>query len=315
MRHLPRVLVALVVDLAIFFNVERLDYGQENVIDIDSFVYGLGLLALIAVIGVPGLRRWRTAAVGAGLAGAYFVLKASSFTFLGGHPLIGGIYTYLSITELALLLFTIWLAHKAARALGDFEEAVQKVTFTDSNKRIRQLDDATDEIQLEMFRSRHYHHPLSIVVVKPEPGVIQTSLHQAVQEIQQAMLHTYLLNSMARKLSSYIRRTDLILEQRDQGRFIIMCPDTNADDLGLLVEYIQAIAQEQLDTQVVCGTASFPDEAITFEELLRQAESRLNRPNGHEPSSAGDPFYPVTVNSRPAGRQEAEDQLVTHLPS
>jgi hypothetical protein len=315
MKHLPWVMVALVVDLAIIFNIERLDYGQENVIDIASFVYVLGLLAVVAVIGVPGLRRWRAAALGAVLAGAYFVLKAAFFTFLGGHPLIGGIYTYLSITELALLMFTVWLAHKTTRAIVDFEEAVRKVTFPDSNKRIRQLDDAVDEIQLEMFRSRHYHHPLSIVVVKPAPGVIESSLHQAVQEIQQAMLHTYLLNSMARGLSGYIRRTDLILEQRDEGRFIILCPDTNAEDLRLLAEYIQAIAQEQMGTQVVCGTASFPDEAITFEELLRQAEARLNPTNGREPSSSGDAYYPVTVKSSLADRKEAEDQLIIHVPS
>ena len=102
------------------------------------------------------------------------------------------------------------------------------------------------------------------------------------REVQQAMMNTYVSRSMAQTLSKYIRRTDLIMEQTDQERFVILCPDTNATDVALLAEYLQVVAQEELSTSVVCGTATFPDEAITFEELMRQAETRLDHGNGYE---------------------------------
>ena len=132
-----------------------------------------------------------------------------------------------------------------------------------------------------MFRSRHNHNPLSVVLVELEPESLQAALHHAVQEVQQALLTNYVVNNIAHTLSKYLRRTDLILEQRDQGRFLIMCPDTTSGDLKLLVEYIQAVAAEQLGTSLACGVATFPDEAITFEELVNRAESHLHYLNGN----------------------------------
>jgi hypothetical protein len=200
-----------------------------------------------------------------------------------GRPLLGGIYTYLSITELSLLLMTIWVTHKLTCSLGSFEEAVERITFTDNtNKRVRPIEDAYDEIQIEMFRSRHHHHPLSIIVVEPDLGTTQTSLHRVVQEVQQGMMNSYIINSMAHTLGEYIRRTDFVLEQRNRGRFVILCPDTNVADLSLMVEYVQLVAKEQLGTDITCGVATFPDEAITFEELLRKAESHLQNPKGND---------------------------------
>jgi len=281
-KNLPRATVALVISLAIFFNIERLDFGEVNIVNIDSFVYVLALLTVISVISIPTLRRSSVYVLGAVWIGAYLVAKILLYTSAGKHPLLGGVYTYLTITEVGLLLITLLLAHKLASAIDDFEGAVKKITFRHTNKRIRQLDEAEDEIQLEMFRSRHYHHPLGILIVQPESGFAQTAMHRAVREVQQAMINTYVTRSIAQTFIKYIRRTDLIMEQADQERFVILCPDTNAADLALMAEYLEVVAQEELSASVVCGTATFPDEAITFEELMRQAETRLNHRNGNE---------------------------------
>lgn len=275
--------------IAIFFNIERLDLGKENAIDIDSLVYVLGLSAVISIISVRAFHRYNVA-VSIGLWGGIFVLSK----LVLGRPLLGGVYTYLSITELSFLLVSGWLAHLLASALYEFKEAVERITFREnSNKRVQELAQAYDEIQIEMFRSRHHHHPMSIIVVEPMLDAIQTSLHRLVQEIQQAMVSSYVINNMAHTLSKYIRRTDLVLEQRDRGRFVILCPDTNSVDLDLMVEYVKSVAKEQLGTPVTCGAATFPDEAITFEELLRKAETQLDGTKQHSRNEIEDP-HPLT---------------------
>lgn len=278
MKSLRLWIIVLTIHLAIFFNIERLDFATENFIDINSFVYVLGLIALITTIGVPMFRRTALPILIATWASLYLLTKL----FLG-RPLLGGIYTYLSITELSLLLILIWLAYKVAISLQEFMEAVESIALTNNNKRIKPITEADEEIQIEMFRSRHNHHPLSVILVELEPESLQGALHHAVQEVQETILRNYVINNIAHNLSKYLRRTDLILEQRGQGRFLIMCPDTTTVDLKLLVEYIQAVATEQLGTSIACGAATFPDEAITFEELVNRAESDLNhlKSNGH----------------------------------
>lgn len=281
MKNLRLSVIGLVIGLSILFNIERLDFEAENFIDIDSFVYVLALIAVVFTIGVPILQRATISVLMGEWAGIYYLSKLSLLLFFNGRPLFGGVYTYLSITELALLLIVVLLAHKVATPLQEFKEAVESITFKNINKRIKPITEADEEIQLEMFRSRHNHHPLSVVLVELEPESLQTALHHAVQEVQQAMLSNYVINNIAHTLSKYLRRTDLILEHREQGRFLIMCPDTTAEDLKLLVEYIQAVAAEQLGTSIACGVATFPDEAITFEELVKQAESHLHHLNGY----------------------------------
>jgi hypothetical protein len=83
--------------------------------------------------------------------GGYLIIKAY---FLGRHPLLGNPYTYLTISELTFLFLLIFVAHKFAYRLRNFEQAVQNISFAGSNK-IQNLERAADRIQDEMFRSRH----------------------------------------------------------------------------------------------------------------------------------------------------------------
>lgn len=275
MKHLTRSIIALLGSLTILYNIERLDFGAKNVVDIQSFVYVLAIIAATSIVVVPTLRR-APLSISFGLwISLYFLLK---LVFFHARPLIGGVYTYLSITEVALLSLVIRLAHELGYSLQDFEDAVRNLTFTDFSHRIQRLDEAAEEIQSEMFRSRHNHRPLSVIVVEPRPGAIQAVLHRAAYEIQQALMRRYVVNKLANLLSSQLRRTDLVLEQRGEGRFVIVCPETNASDATMLSEYIETIVAEKIGVSVLCGRASFPEGALTFEELVRQAESNIKRP-------------------------------------
>jgi hypothetical protein len=145
--------------LALFFNIERLDFGRQNIIDIDSFAYVLGVIAVIATLSIPIFWHSHVAVPLLFWIGLYLLNKLVFFE----RPLLGGVYTYLSITEVTFLILTIWLAYRLGRAIGDFEDAVESITLNSKSSRVRQLDDATENIQAEMFRSRHNHHPLGVV--------------------------------------------------------------------------------------------------------------------------------------------------------
>ncbi len=273
MKNLRLLTIATIIGLTILFNIERLDLGRDNVVDIVSFVYILTVLAVITTITVPAIKR-----VNGGLILAFWLviyLLGKLFLF-ETRPFWGGVYTYLTITEMALLSLSVWLSHRLALAMHDFEDAVENLTMVNLNGRVRSLDQAADDIQVEMFRSRHHHHPLSVIVVEPKKDSLQVALHQAVKEVQETIMRSYVITKLADSLSRHLRRTDLVLEERERGRFIILCPDTSARDLNVLVEYIQATATEMVGVTVDCGMATFPDEALTFEELVRQAETRLS---------------------------------------
>jgi GGDEF domain-containing protein len=274
-------MIIFVIGFAIFFNLERLDFGEQNLIDISSFIYILGVAAIISAMAVPALQHSNLPQFIIFWLLIYLVGKVLVFIF-SGRPVFGGVYTYLSITEVTLFLILIRITHWLTVAMNHFETAIENLAFSNADHRLRPLDEAAEDIQIEMFRSRHNHHPLSIAIVEPDPLSAQEALNALLNEVRQVIMNKYAINRMTSTLSKYLRRTDVLLGQPGHSRFIILCPDTSARDLNLLVEYIQLVSQEQLGITVNCGIATFPGDALTFEELVHKAETNLQTLNGHK---------------------------------
>jgi len=276
MKHLRTSILGLILALTVFFNIERLDFGIENLIDIHSFTYILVAVSVVSIILIPTLRQSPIYYTYAGWGVVYLLLRLVLFN---ERPIIGGIHTYIFVTEVALLTISIWFAYRLAEQIYDFEEAVANITFTESNRRVQSLDVALEDIKIELTRSRRYKSPLSVVVVTPESNSIQVALHRTIMEVQRAMMTRYVLTSMSRVISMALRRTDMVMEQHEKERFVILSPHTPGSDLQIVVKRIQNAISKQLGVKVKCGQASFPEDALTFEELLHKAEQNLQEPD------------------------------------
>jgi GGDEF domain-containing protein len=307
MIHLRRSVVFLILALTVFFNIEKVSQRVLRAaattttgvtapnstpisegINIQTFVYILGTLAVVSVLTIPPL--WR-AGVGVSLT-VWLMLYAIAklvVNQLDWYDILGGNNAYLLFTEVGLLALLIWRARHVARLLHDFEEAVSNITFADVSRRVKKLDEAEEDIQLELIRSRRHHHPLTVMVVEPESDSIQVALNRTIQEVQRAMMSRYVITGLARVVSGQLRRTDLVIDQREKNRFIIISPDTSFANCQMLADRIQAAAAVQLGVIVSCGVASFPDEALTFDELVQQAKSKLSAPAAI--NSAAIPVY------------------------
>lgn len=272
MKHLRLLTIIWLIGLMMLFNIEKLGIGAPHVIYIESFVYILGFIGVAAMITVPAWRRFNGLAVVMIWLGLFTICK---FLF-GSRPFFGGLQPFLTITEAVLLITPIWISHRFAQAVHEFEQAVLNMTLSSNNDRVRNIKSARADIEVEMLHSRNNNQPFSVMVVEPKEESVQQALHQAVEEVQQSMMYSYVINSMAQRLSKYLRHTDLILEQREQGRFIILCPNTNSRELRLITEYVETITDLELGVSINCGAATFTDPALTFEELIRQAQSRLH---------------------------------------
>lgn len=269
MRRLRWSIIALVLHLALFFNLERLDFGAENVIDIQSFVYILGTLLVIAIIGWQVLRGRTPALLITGSLALYAVLRLLIFN---QRPLLGGLNLYLTITEMVMIGICVFLAQRVAFDLQDFEQAVINITLPQTNHRVRRLREAQEDIQTEMLRSRRHQRPLSVTILRPEAGSMDAVLHRSVRDIQQAMIGRYVLNSLMRIVADLMRRTDTVLEVPQGDEIIVVSPETTAEQSIILTERVKAMAVQQLGITLISGTAAFPQDALTFEELVRSAK-------------------------------------------
>ncbi len=182
------------------------------------------------------------------------------------------------MTELFLLIVSIYATYELLKFLGELEAVVERVTFPSSQQRVLRMSEALEDIKTEFIRSRRYNRPLSILLVQPTASSFQRRLQQTVQEIQNNMLNRYLSTSLARLIMNEARRTDLVLEHDQNGWFVVICPETTRDGIQALTSRIKETAGQNLNLTLKIGASNFPDDALTFEEMLQQAELQMEAP-------------------------------------
>jgi GGDEF domain-containing protein len=296
--------ITLLLWLALFFNIERidLDLGTVDTINLPSVIYvvaiGGAILALLPLVQrSPHGLLLATAVTLAGYIGALLALN---------EPIIGEIEIYLTFTGIFMLLTTVALAYNVGRCLQDFLAAVEDLTFSDKGGQLRSTGDAQDLVHMEMIRSRRSQRPLSLMVIQADPASVNMLLHRMIQDVQRMMMQRYLLATLARVLSRYMRRTDIIIEGEQSGRLVVLAPETQRDEADLLGERLTKTAHERLGISASYSVAAFPDQALTYEELLSIAEQGLGeRPAQLAPQSE----KPVVKQAEPL----AERQVGQHL--
>jgi hypothetical protein len=270
MKRLPNAIILLVTYLVILFNIERISLSENRVIDISGFVYILVAVAIIFTLFFSFLRRTSLAKLLLIYDGIYIALK---FTFFSkGTPIIGNELLNM-LTEILFLSVGIVITNVLAQNIEDFISAVEKITFT-GIRRVRDLQEAGPEIQTEMYRARRYNHPFTLVVLQPESFPIEVRLERAVVEIQRSMVARYVSVSLLKKISKQLRLPDLVFDIPDRRRFAILYPETNKQNSSNLINRIREISTKD-GIKLAYGIASFPDDAVTFEELLAKAETGM----------------------------------------
>lgn len=272
MKNLRNSIFMLLLTMGIFFNIERLDVGTSlDIVDLQSFVYLIGALAVFSTILLPEKWRPRSLIWMALWVIIYIVLKLSVFN---ARPILGGIYTYLTVTEIAMIALFVLTAIRVARDLIDVEDTVANVTLIDVSERVKRMEEAEDDISKEFARSRRYASPLSVMVLKIDTEEVTFNVQRTAEEILQGMMKRYATNKLIRLLDQELRRTDMVLEKTKDNQVILVLPETNAQGTEILADRIRSIVKKQIGIDISTGFASFPDAALTFNDLLKQAETQ-----------------------------------------
>jgi hypothetical protein len=104
------------------------------------------------------------------------------------------------------------LAQWLGRNLDDFEKAVENITFAEI-KRASNLKDAVESINNEIYRSRRYNHPLTMIMVEPLKGSQEMILNQSVREVQESMI-SLMCHYAGARVAGIHPGTDMLVEQR-----------------------------------------------------------------------------------------------------
>lgn len=205
--------------------------------------------------------------VAAGFIGVFLFLKlvAGSVTF--------GEHLALTVTEACLVGITTVLCVEIRRCVDQFEEAAIDAALIKSDSELPTFDVDQSEIYREIRRAREFDRPLSLVTISATEDSIRCSMNRLLEEIQRKAVDKYVHARILEFLSSQTKHCDLIT--RRNSHFVMLLPETDGQQAHEMARRLQQTAANELGLSIRTGTASFPDQEVTFAGLLERAEAKM----------------------------------------
>jgi GGDEF domain-containing protein len=177
------------------------------------------------------------------------------------------------VLEFLLLEIGIWCAHQLAQQITHAESVMDELASDVFPHRAQELDEGSQRVKIEFNRSRRYRRPLSVLLMEVDPEHHKNN-GEALKSIQSDIVSRFTSARVGQIIDDRIRQTDLVMRDR-RWCYVIICPETDLPASILLAERIAAAVKEKTDLDVLWGVASFPEEALTFDDLLIKARQRL----------------------------------------
>lgn len=266
MKDLRNSVILLLSYFSLVFGIAQVEGFENNILNFQAAFFIM--LAVATILGVYGPSRLRISLF-------MYILQ---WAFI--YALVWGFYwrfldSLRNIQELGVQFILIEIAAMLAYIVGQniaqIDHLLDGLTANTYPNRTMNIDDASDRISTELTRSRRYDRPLSVLAV--EFGQMGEN-DLAIEAVKEDILKSFAFAKVGEILNEEARQTDLILGDHS-NHFVIVCPETDHQETMILADRIQDAIKEKMDTKVKLGTASFPSEALTFDDLLDTARKRV----------------------------------------
>ena len=269
MTNLKRSFFGAAIYLALIFVLGQMDYANKPIINFASYFYLAVMVAVPLTLFFPSISRVSVYIPLLFWACVYAVLL---YTINRNYSANKGEVSVI-VLEVILLEVGVWYAHQLAVQISNAESIMDALALSAFPNQARNIEAESQRIKIELTRSRRYHRPLSVVMIEAE-SEDEKITREMLKSIQHDLLSRFTTARVGQIIDDRIRQTDLVLRD-PRGRFIILCPETEFPSASLLAKRVSQAIKERTSLRVLWGVAAFPDEALTFDDLLDKAHERL----------------------------------------
>lgn len=257
--------------LALIFALGQADYLSRPFINFASYFYLLAMIGVPATLFFPHITRVSAVVPMIIWAGLYVIL---SFVIDRVHSTTSSDVSVI-ILEFLLLELGIWVAYRLAEQITHAESVIDELAVEAFPHRAQELDEGSHRVRTEFNRSRRYHRPLSLLIMQVDPQSHNDN-GEVLKAIQYDIVNRFTVARVGQIIDERLRQTDLVLRDR-RWCYVIICPETDLSAALLLAQRITETVKEKTGLSIHWGAAAFPEEALTFDDLLKKARQRLTQ--------------------------------------
>lgn len=266
MKSLRFWITILIIWIIFLFNIERITLSI-NILRSYAYIFVVIVVAITLVL--PRLQRIPFFILLMTPVPLFLVVKALIEKGDWYENLLRGSALPLTVTQVSAIILTGLLARQIYYRLREFEDVVANVTFNYIGKLPKPFSEGQGMIYTEVKRARRYHRPLALIALKVNEADFQIVLPEMVKEVQQAMMREYIMAGIARILGENMHDFDTIAVR--DNNFILVLPEISAEETAHIAQKLEDAVKEKMKVKLQVGTASFPNEAMTFESLVELA--------------------------------------------
>ncbi len=258
--------------LAMVFVLGQADYLGRPIINFASYFYLVAMIGVPVTLFFPSVTRVSTTVPMIIWAGIYVIL---TLLITRAHTTTASNDLSVIVLEFMLLEVGIWLAHQLAMQITHAELVMDELAIDAFPHRAQELDEGSQRIKIEFNRSRRYRRPLSMLLMEIDPQY-QKDNREVLKTVQYDIVNRFTSARVGQIIDDRIRQTDLVMRDR-RWCYVILCPETDLTAVLLLATRIADVVREKTGLAILYGVAAFPEEALTFDDLLKKARGRLRQ--------------------------------------
>ena len=272
MRELRSSLLLLLAYIIGLLGIAQIQYLETNYINFEEAFFIMFALAATVGVLLPGLFRPSIY-----LTLIFWAIIYGLVWFLYWRIREDPPTTLVLGLQFILVELSAGLSHFVGLHLDEVEFLLDGLSAYTYPNRMLSLNDARERINTEMMRSRRFNHPLTVLIVQmKDAGGKETWSN--MKNLQRDLLKRFAVAKTGQLISNLARQTDLIVQENNE-RFMVICPETDREHSAILAERISKVVQNEMESDVVWGCASFPEESFTFDELFELALHRTGSLN------------------------------------
>jgi GGDEF domain-containing protein len=274
MKELRNSILLLLFYLIAVLGISLVQYVEYNFVDFEQAFFVLfAITAIAGIVTVPRIHPtiYAFLVFWAGVYGLTWVV------LWRGEMLP----PQLHVLQLILIEISAGLSYVVGSHVNEVENVLGKLTASTYPSRVLDIREAGERINVEITRSRRFNRPLAVLLVRLQ-GLHEKEAWKKFESLQQDLLKRFAVAKVGQIISEIVRQTDLVVQDRN-GEFVVICPETEMEKLSPMAERICQTIEETMGGAVTWGSASFPGETLSFDDLLQKAKQRLATPDGNTP--------------------------------
>ena len=267
--------------LTLVFNLERPEIFGIGTINLASMVYAIAAGIMVIMVLMPELGKRPVYHIFLPILAIYGIGKLT----IDNRPLTDSMVVYISITEIVVLLITLWIARIVSLAVSDFENTVESAVVGDNTSRVLTASDGKNVIDRELLRARRYDRPIALLHLQIKALDKIAQAPSRYLDTKKAFEHRYLQARVTQLIDTLLHDSDIMTW--NNGCLVICMPETISDDAIKMAKNIHVV----LKIEMTLGIACFPDDALIYSDLITAAKNN--------------PWYPGSENVVPMRQREA----------